>query len=68
MGEEPKSTPGERFLLASEMADFGIALMRQNLRKRFPDETEAQIDARLGKWLEGPDPSAKDLKVRPWPK
>lgn len=33
------------------MADEGIELMRQNLRRRHPDETGPQIDERLEAWL-----------------
>ena len=41
----------DRFATAARMAEEGIALMRQNLRRRFPDETEEQIDWRLDEWL-----------------
>ena len=68
MSDEPTSTPSGRLLLAFEMADFGIALMRQNLRKRYPTETEAQITTRMAAWLEGPEPTDTDLKVVPWPR
>ena len=33
------------------MLDAGIALMRQNIRRRHPGQTEAEIDAMLGAWL-----------------
>ena len=65
---EPKSTSAGRLLLAFEMADFGIALMRQNLKKRYPSETDAQTSARLATWLEGPAPTDTDLGVIPWPR
>lgn len=29
--------------------------MLQNLRRKYPDETEAQIRQRLGEWLRGAD-------------
>lgn len=41
----------ERLRLAIEMADAGIALMRQNLKRRFPNESDEQIDRRLSAWL-----------------
>jgi hypothetical protein len=33
------------------LMDAGIALMRQNIRRRHPGETEAGIDALLRAWL-----------------
>ena len=65
---ETKSTPAGRLLLAFQMADFGIALMRENLRKRFPSESDAQIRERLAAWLERPQPADDDLKAVPWPR
>jgi hypothetical protein len=65
---EPKSTPEGRFLLAFEMAEFGIALMRANLRRRFPDAPDAEVAIRLATWIEGPDPSDQDMKCIAWPR
>lgn len=65
---EPKSTPEGRFLLAFEMAEFGIALMRANLRRRFPDASDAEVATRLAAWIEGPDPSDQDMKCIAWPR
>ena len=42
-----------RFRLALELFEAGHGLMLQNLRRRHPDETEAQISERLGEWLRG---------------
>ena len=33
------------------LLDAGIALMRQNIRRRHPGQTEAEIDAMLSAWL-----------------
>jgi len=41
-----------RFRATVRLAAEGMALMRQNLRRRFPDESEAQIDGRLTDWLD----------------
>jgi hypothetical protein len=38
-------------LTTSLLMDAGVALMRQNLRRRHPDEAEASIDLRLRAWL-----------------
>lgn len=41
----------EKLRIACEMHDFGVAMMRQNFRRRHPDATEAQIDDMLTRWL-----------------
>lgn len=41
----------ERFREALRLAEEGVALMRQNLRRRHPEESDDQIDARLDAWL-----------------
>ncbi len=33
------------------LIDAGIALMRQNIKRRHPGNTERQIDAELNAWL-----------------
>lgn len=43
----------QRLRLALELFEAGHDLMLQNLRRRYPDETEAQIRERLGEWLRG---------------
>ena len=68
MKPEPKSTPGGRLLLAFEMADLGIALMRANLRKRFPADSDEELHRRMADWLAGPDPTGVHLRSRPWPR
>ncbi|MEO6629358.1 MAG: hypothetical protein ABIP03_12415 [Aquihabitans sp.] len=45
------SGAAERFRIAAELADTGVALMRQNLRRRHPEATTLQIDALLREWL-----------------
>jgi len=65
---EPRSTPSGRLLLAFELADLGIALMRENLRRRHPEASPAELDKRMGEWLAGPDPVDRDLRVVPWPR
>jgi hypothetical protein len=41
-----------RLHLAFEMFEAGVALMRQNLRRRHPDLDEAAIDRLVGAWLQ----------------
>jgi hypothetical protein len=35
---------------AIELYDLGLAMMRQNLQRRFPDECDARIERRLLEW------------------
>jgi len=39
------------------LMEAGIALMRQNLRRRYPQASEAEIDALLNAWLYRADDS-----------
>jgi hypothetical protein len=66
MSDGAQSTAGGRLLLAFEMADLGIALMRENLRRRFPEEPAGALDQRLAAWLAGPDPIDTDLRMGTW--
>lgn len=42
----------QRLRQALAMFDDGVALMRQNLRRRDPDAPEEEIDRRLRAWLQ----------------
>jgi len=48
-----RTAEASRFQAALSMADLGVRLMRQTLRRRDPDASDAEIDARLGRWLTG---------------
>ena len=41
----------DRLRLAIDLFASGEALMRQNLRRRFPDASDAEIEERLAAWL-----------------
>jgi hypothetical protein len=41
----------ERLRAALALFDDGIALMRQNLRRRHPDISEGHVERLLGEWL-----------------
>jgi len=41
----------ERLRTAFRLHDEGVALMRQNLRRRHPEESEEEISRRLREWL-----------------
>ncbi len=45
-------TAEEKLALAFEMHELGCAMMRQNLLRRFPDETEAERERRFVEWLQ----------------
>ncbi|WP_437489509.1 hypothetical protein WME75_10845 [Sorangium sp. So ce1014] len=61
----------ENLRLAFELHDAGVALMRQNLRRRLPEASETEIDERLADWLrERPGAELGDAEGRPvpWPR
>ena len=61
-----KHQPAQRLRLAFELFDAGVALMRQNLRRRHPDLDEAAIDQLVGQWLqERPGAEFGDSAGRP---
>ncbi len=41
----------QRFRLVAEMQEAGIEIMRQNLKRRHPGESEDEIERRLRDWL-----------------
>jgi hypothetical protein len=62
---------GAKLRLAFELAEAGEAMMRQSLRRRFPGESEAEIEGRVRAWLqERPGAEAGDAIGRsvPWPR
>jgi hypothetical protein len=44
-------SPADKLRAALELHEVGIALMRQNLRRRHPGESDEKIDERLAEWL-----------------
>lgn len=60
-----------RLKVTFDLQRFGISMMRQNLLRRHPGETEAEIDARLRAWLHHrPGAESGDAVGRPgtWPR
>ena len=52
-----------RLRQAFEMAELGFRLMRQTLRRRFPNATDAAIGEKYAEWISGrPLMSGTDLK------
>jgi hypothetical protein len=70
MATAAKDTPravSARLRLAAAMQREGTALMRENLRRRHPDASEAELDALLERWLLDRPPDAPGLRVQ-WPR
>jgi hypothetical protein len=44
-------SPSEAFQATLDLFEVGLALMRQNLKRTYPDATDAEIDRRLVEWL-----------------
>ena len=42
----------QRLMLAAEMADAGVSMTRESLRRRFPEATEAQLERMLREMAE----------------
>jgi hypothetical protein len=58
---------GRRLGLALAMQREGTALMRENLRRRHPDASEAEVDALLVAWLRERPPDAPGRRIA-WPR
>jgi hypothetical protein len=50
-----KSTPEQRASQTLEMMRTGFRIKLAALRVRYPQESEAQIETRFRRWLEGDD-------------
>jgi ribose 1,5-bisphosphokinase PhnN len=51
-----------RFRALLDLYDLSATLMRQNLRRRHPDASEEEIEARLRRWLA----KADEREPSPW--
>ncbi len=47
----PDELASQRFAMALELFEAGEAIMRQNLRRKFPEADEDSIERRLTEWL-----------------
>jgi Rv0078B-related antitoxin len=64
------SLASQRFRTALELFEAGVAMMRQNLRRRFPQADEKEIAERLAQWLQerpGAEYGDCDGRPVPWP-
>ncbi|WP_394847942.1 hypothetical protein LZC95_10815 [Pendulispora brunnea] len=55
MNAEEAERARERLFLAFELYAAGEAMMSQNLRRRHPAASDAEIEERLHRWLESSD-------------
>jgi Rv0078B-related antitoxin len=61
----------ERYRLTLDLFAAGEQIMRQNLRRRFPDADAREIEAYLVEWLQArPGAEGGDAvgRIRPWPR
>lgn len=64
MNDDEACSAAERLRLAFDMHDFGVRLMRENLRRRYPQGTDTELDRRLTTWLrDKPFHEPPELKV-----
>jgi hypothetical protein len=71
MSEPASRDAAERYRLTLELFAAGESLMRENLRRRFPDATPDEIEDHLTAWLlERPGARHGDAIGRPgtWPR
>jgi hypothetical protein len=63
---EPPATPAARLRTALALFADGVNIMRENLRRSFPGESQEQIGRRLRAWLrERPLPGEGEREFRP---
>lgn len=46
----PDERASQRFAMALDLVESGESIMRQNLRRKFPNADEADIERRLHSW------------------
>jgi hypothetical protein len=51
-GEQHRPSLAEAFQTTLHLFDFGVELMRQNLKRAYPTDTDEEIDDRLDTWLQ----------------
>lgn len=44
-------TPGEKFKVATDLSNLGLAMKRQQFRRQHPAGSEAEIDELMHAWL-----------------
>ena len=64
----PKPDLAARFRTAIDLHEAGVQMMRLNLRRRHPEASEAEIQARFLAWLDEDPQENPDLREVPWPR
>jgi hypothetical protein len=60
------SPPADAFRMTLDLFETGLEMMRQNLRRRHPEATEAELDRLLHMWLlDRPGAQFGDCSGRP---
>ena len=70
MTRAPAEGSAAKLRLACDLSDSDVAMMRQTLRRRFPEASERTIADALARWLlERPGAEHGDAsgRVREWP-
>ena len=60
-----------RFRTAMDLFEAGVSMMRQNLKRSFPEADEEEIKTRLRQWLQerpGAEYGDCDGRPVPWPR
>ena len=59
----------ERFRTALDLQEAGIQMMRLNLRRKYPDQSDRQVAERLRAWLwQLDEPVPEHHRKVPWPR
>ena len=67
----PEKTAAARLRTAFDLFVAGERMMRQNLRRRHPEATDAEIESRLRAWMRrrpGAEHGDADGRPIPWPR
>lgn len=60
------TTPAERFRITVDLAETGVDLMRENLKRRHPEADDDEIESLLRAWRQDRPPDAPGRR-RPIP-
>lgn len=52
---DKSSTTGRKLMQALQMHEFGVLMMRQNLKRKYPRDSPDETEKRLSSWLQGHD-------------
>lgn len=61
--ERAAASVAERLRVTFDLVETGLALQRQNIRRRHPAASEAEIDRRLDEWLGDRPPDSPGRRI-----